>query len=278
MKKIIIITIIILFPFISNSQSVKVKKGNILLDGQKFGSIEKIKVKGANNYLQIKDNNQNVIFNAKLIVEDSKIYGNKKKHVYFMIDCVKEKDTIGIENLGFYLGQKKVVKYLVKNKLINTEGVNNSKLNTLLANTTSKPSFVLDDFKIEDELIKNINFKVNRDTNNPVFVEKTINAKLKLKPKTSSTHLKYEILQGEDKTNRALIGYAFIEYSISSSRPYLVITNSKGSPIAYFDNINHYTLYPQEQFKFELLKMKRLDTPVEAIYQITQYLIEKEKL
>ena len=117
MKRIIVITFL-LIAFISNAQ--------------------KIKVKGDNDYYKVYDNNENIAFHFKLITEKSKVFNKFRRNNYYMLYCPTENDTIGIEKEFFYLGQKKMAKYLVKNNLLDNNGINVSKLKEKLAATTTK--------------------------------------------------------------------------------------------------------------------------------------------
>jgi hypothetical protein len=261
------------------AQKIKVKKGEIFLDAKKVGTVEKIKVKGANNYVKLSNLNGEALFESKLMNEKSRYFGKKKRLKYFMINCLTQKDTIGVEKLGFYAGEKRLVKYLVKNKMFGIDGINEENVKKMLAKTSSKPSFVLEKIKNEDELIKNIDFKVDRDLKDKLLVyRKDTRNRSGILSDIPTNSTKYEIYQGLDKDNKVLIGYAIVE--VENNRSLLVILNSKNAPIAMFDNFRYYSFYPLEEFKITKLssKMIKLDKPVGAINQLSNYLIQSGKL
>ena len=278
MKK-IIIAIFFLTAFISSAQKIKVKKGEILVDNEKIGSLEKIKVKKATNYYTVKDNNENVVFHFKLITEKSNLFHKFRRHNYYIVECPSENDTIGIENDFFYLGQKKIAKYLVKNNLLDKNGINASKLKEKLVATATKPAYHLKKIKEEEAFLKNINYKVERNIKSPIFVKKISSGMHASKidglgvPQT-----KYNIYQGENEQNKTLIGHAFLEFrGPTKPMPELIFTNVKKAPIAHSDNFRLYSFSPFEEIKIKSGR-KRLDTPVQAIYQIAQILIDHGKL
>lgn len=273
--------ITLLFIIVStflHAQKIKVKKGEVFLDDNKVAIIEKQKIKGANNFLKVFDNDNKHLFNAKLVSEESPFFGNQKISSYFIIECLEQKDSIGIEKLGFYLGEKQVVKYLVNNDILTSTGFNTSKVDTKLSETESKPSYAREKYEIDLNYIENVSYVVNRDTSNPLFVNEI---------KTSTTgsilnglsivQTKYEIFQGTDEASKTLIGYGYIEKpEIGGVK--LIIANSKNTPLGYFDGFKHFTFYPLTKLETNLSNTKSSDRPIDGIYQFTQILIEKNKL
>ena len=279
MKKITVL-LFILFSISLYAQKVKVKKGEILLNNNKVGYIEKIKVKGANNYLKIFDSEKNHLYNAKLVSEESKFFGKLKRSNYFIIECLKQNDSIGIEELSFYLGEKQVAKYLTQKGILKSNGFDDTITNEILSKTGTKPSYALKKVEKENQFIENIDYLVSRDTSNPIFVEEkksTFTSGYSIIDGKSVKQTKYELFQGKDKISRALIGYAYLEIP-EMGRSKLIISNSKDVPIGYFDNFNHYTFYPLTKLKIKLSKIIRLDKPIEAINQFSQMLIDENKL
>jgi len=278
MKKIIIVLFVLI---VSNAfaQKIKVKKGEIFLDSKKVGTVEKIKVKGAGKYVKLSDLSGKALFESKLMNEESRYFGKKKRLKYFMINCLTQKDTIGVEKLGFYAGEKRLVKYLVNNKMFGIDGINEENVKKMLNKTSSRPSFVLEKLIDENKFIKNIGYKAERNINDKLFVyRKDTRNRPGILSETPTNSTKYEIHQGVDKDNKVLIGYAFIE--VENNRSLLVIVNSKNSPIAMFDNFRYYSFYPMTEFKIakSMSKIIRLDKPVDAIYQMSNHLIQMEKL
>lgn len=273
------ITLLLILASISlQAQKIKIKKGEIFLDENKVGIIEKEKVKGANNFLKVLNNDKKHLFSAKLVSEESVFFGALKRSNYFIIECIEQKDSIGIENLGFYLGEKQVAKYLVKNGILTSNGFNLSKADDILLKTESKPSFAIKKVEQDLKFIENITYIVNRDKSNPLFVEEiTTSAVYSIIDKKSVNQTKYKLLQGKDESNKTLIGYAYLEVP-EIGRSKLIIVNVKDTPIAVFDNFKHYTFYPLTELSVELSELKRLDKPVESIYQFTQMLIDENKL
>ncbi|GGD26507.1 hypothetical protein [Hyunsoonleella pacifica] len=266
--------LLILVSTFIQAQKIKVKKGEVFVDDNKVALIEKEKVKGANNYLKIFDNEKKHLLNAKLVSEESSFFGSKKISNYFIIECLEQKDSIGIEKLGFYLGEKQVVKYLTSIGVLNTNGFDSAKINTVLSETKSKPSFAEEKFQEDLNFIKNVNYVVDRDTSNPIFIEeiKTGTAYSVIN-NLSITQTKYNIFQGKDLANKVLIGYAYIEKPEIGSVN-LIIANSKDTPLGYFDGFKYYTFYPLTKLDVELFK----GNPTESIKYFSKVLIENNKL
>ena len=125
-----------------------------------------------------------------------------------------------------------------------------------------------------------MNYIVNRDKSNQIYVEEiknTIKTGNGIIDAKSVMQTKYELFQGKDKNNRTLIGFAYLEIPEMGSSQ-LIIVNSKDCPIGYFDNFNHFTFYPLTEIDIKLSSLKRLDKPVEAIFQFVQILVDKNKI
>ncbi|MCX2682102.1 hypothetical protein OOZ15_19285 [Galbibacter sp. EGI 63066] len=278
MKSKLFFTLLFISTFM-HAQNLKVKKGEILLDKKKVGSLEKIKVKGATNYYEVRNNQNELLYNAKLVSEESKFFGKAKRNDYYIIECVKENDSIGIENDWFYLGKKQIAKYLLKNGILSTNGFSASKTKELISTTNSRPGFVLEKVEKENEFIKNIGYKVERDKRNPLYIVKVESGvSWSVMDEKSINQTIYEIYQGENKEDSVLIGYAYIEFGDMGGKK-LIISNVKECPIGYFDNAWYYTFYPLTELKPENLSSKKhLDKTIEAIYQFSQMLIANDKL
>ena len=276
MKKLFIITILI--SGLINAQKIKVKDGEVFLDKNKVALIEKVKIKGRNNYFKVFDLENNHLFNGKLVLEESKFFGNLKQNLYFIIECLEQKDSIGIEDTWFALTEKGITKFLVKNKILTTNGFDSKQLEDVLSNTQSKPKFAREKSEVDEEYIKNLNYLVKRDKSQALFVER-LNTKssYSLIGSRSVTQTKFELFQGKESSNKALIGYAYYEMP-EMGRGELIICNSKNVPIGYFDNFKHYTFYPLTELKIKSGNLIRLDKPVECIYQFTQLLVDENKL
>lgn len=272
-------TLILLFvSTLVQAQKIKVKKGDVFLDGNKVASIEKQKAKGANNYLKIFNNEKKHLFNAKLVSELSPFFDTNKISNYFIIECLEQKDSIGIEKLTFYLGEKQVVKYLTQKGILSLDGFNTSKVESLLSETESRPSFAREKYNSDLELIKNVNYLVDRDTSDPLFIEeKSTTTAPSIINGISILQTKYKIFQGKDKSNNILIGYAYIEKpEIGAVK--LIIVNSKGTPIGYKNSFNYFTFYPLTDLDIDSTNKKNTDTPVKSIQHFTRLLINANKI
>ena len=225
MKKLFIITILI--SGLINAQKIKVKDGEVFLDKNKVALIEKVKIKGRNNYFKVFDLENNHLFNGKLVLEESKFFGNLKQNLYFIIECLEQKDSIGIEDTWFALTEKGITKFLVKNKILTTNGFDSKQLEDVLSNTQSKPKFAREKSEVDEEYIKNLNYLVKRDKSQALFVER-LNTKssYSLIGSRSVTQTKFELFQGKESSNKALIGYAYYEMP-EMGRGELIICNSK---------------------------------------------------
>lgn len=277
MKKNTVLFLMLLLTVSINAQKIKVKKGNILVDKVKFGTIEKLKNKKDGRYAIVKNNNGEDIFKTMMLHEKSKIY-DKKIVSYPAIICIQEKDTFAIDDTFFYIGEKKISKYLVKNRLLNENGVNKENLTNHLAEVNSKGKYALELINDEKYLIENSKYIVDRDTEAEVFIEKMLYPfSLRSKPdrKTRSESF-YAIYQGTDEENRNLIGYAITEIS-NTHIDHVIITNSKKVPIAYFDNLNRITLFPYHDNR-DLKKRLDLSKVIPSIYSFAYDLIKDNKI
>lgn len=280
MRKTITTLLLITIAF-AQAQSIKIKKGEILVDKVKYGTAEKIKAKP--KYIEIKDNNGQIVFNFKRAVEQSKLYGDLKHYNYFFMDAPTEKDSIGINKLLFHASDKKSAKFLIKHNLLTKDGINQEQLKKMLNERATKPDFVLKSLMFEKELMANIGHTVDRDKTRSLYVTAGVSgygdsAKLKVTPRSSANVTSYAIYQDGDESRTNLIGFAHLERITNSSNHYIVITNTKGTPVLFKDTFNIIILHPNEEVKVPLNESVRMDEPVKAIEQAVWILIEKNKL
>ena len=277
MKKIIFIIFIFISGYI-NAQKIKVKKGEVFLNKKKVASVEKIKNKGERKYIKVFNLKNEHILNGKYVINESKYFGRFNKSGYYIIECIKQNDTIGINYDWFALTEKGISKFLLKNNILTPNGINEETLKKVLSQTESVPESIQEMRNEEKRLIEQMDDLAERDRNKPLFVERG-----KTKPVYSTyisqsvTQTKFKIFQGESKSNKTLIGFAYIEVpEIGGSN--LIISNHKDIPVGYFDSFKYFTFYPLTELKMNLRDLISLDKPIEAIYQFTQTLIDQNKI
>lgn len=284
---------LLLFVLISISlqaQKVKIKKGEIFLDKAKVGSVEKIKVKGfGNNYLKFFNNEKEHLFSAKPTLQESKYFGKLETSRYYIIECIKQNDTIIVNDTRFYINDKKATEYFIESGILESNGFSSAKTDKILSQVNLKPAYVLDKEKKDSILMKKSTYLVNREKSDPIFVERFITkttstdgTEEKLVGDGRTKYIKYRLLQGKKdskREERTLIGYAYQEPS-SMKIGDLTILNRKNVPIAYFTSFSHYTFNPFVEVKCspsERLDLGKL-TLMEAIFKYTQMLIDENKL
>jgi len=271
--------LLLLISFSLQAQKVTVKKGEVLVDKNKVGTIEKIKVKGQGNHFKVFDNEKNHIFTAKKVSEESKIFGKLKRIRYHIIECIQQKDTIGIDNNLFALSEKGISKELIKKGILSAKGYNLTEINNAIAKTNSKPKYAREKLETDKEFIKNINYLVSRDKSTQIYVDEIgTSSEYSIIDSRNVNRTKFKIFQGDNSSDDGLIGYAYLE-TPEIGMNYMVILNSKGSPIAHFDSFKYHTLFPLTELEFDSsITARRMEKPIKAIHEFVKILIDKNKL
>jgi len=289
------------------SQKIKVKKGEIFVDKEKIGQMEKIKVKPRVYVYKITDNNGEHVFNFRTEYAPSLLANGSNKYLYYTIESVKDEKRASVQNKKFYPSKKRIAKYLVNSNLLTKDGVNKDAILEYILNKDSLPNKIQKKIKAEQELISFAKFKIDRNTEDPIYVffDKTtvgksvLNGRRVLKPR-------YNIYQGikDLKTNefvsKTFIGYAIAESVMSNDntpgasvnapknyRPHpessyeLIIYNTKNVPIASHTSFRYITYYPFEEFKLlseKAREIKKIKNVKKRIGYITRDLIDKKIL
>jgi len=282
MKKTLFTSLLFIISISINAQKIKVKNGSILVDKEKIGTIQEIDIEGSKKgYLQVKDNAGKIIFNVKAVTYKSNIFETLKTHKYYTIECVTEDKTIAIENAWFYLKDKKVAKILVKNGLLNKDGINSEKLKTFISKSYAAPKYILKEMLMEDTLIKNKNVKVERDLSKPFEIKRLsghLNGKSIYKNKVFE---KYIIAQGKKmqggKKVDIVIGYVVVELTSNGSKN-IIITNSKNTPLLIANSFGYHLLLPFEKVSLNPKERMKLKTFQKSVDFYINVLLEKEKL
>ncbi|MEN8139552.1 MAG: hypothetical protein ABFR62_14115 [Bacteroidota bacterium] len=238
----------------SNAQEIKVKKGNILVDKVKIGSLEK----GGSMLLRsyaVKDNNDSTVFVLKKDMANSLLYADDKTYVYYSV-TFSDGRKIGIEDDKFVAKKDKVAKYLVDNKLLDENGVNQSSIDELISKSDTVKKSVNEILKQELQTLSNKDYIVARPSiDYPIYIEaEKMNPDNSVISGFSTKSYKYNIFQlrndKNDVRDKVYIGYAYREYNDDGfgDKNY-IIYNSKDVPLAKWSPPFRYVEYGPKKKK-----------------------------
>jgi len=285
MKKQLLIASLSLLSIGSFAQKVKEKKGEIFLDNVKIGNIEKVKTESP-KYYQISDVTGNPLFKVKTLTYSSVLFHDDQTTDYYVVTGDKIKDTLAIDQKGFYLAHNKIVQYLVDTGLLNSTGFNKGDLAAITAKATTAPVHLLDIQNKEKEFKKDISYKVERDFKNLDIFIKTYAPKQtsSIKNESMVTATELEIYQNtateeNPDSEPLLIGYGVYELSTlanntSYKKTYLL--NAKRVPLASYVTFNYKTYVPFRNE--ESNKLDKLNTKEEVLKEMAIHHILREKL
>lgn len=248
MKKVLLTILIILFTQFSIAQKVKVKKGEIFIDKVKVGNIEKLKTEKP-KYYQLTNNEGTPLFKIKTISQESFLYHTDKVYDFHIITGNLITDTIAIDQKNFYLSDGKIVNYLVKIGIFDTNGFNSENATQLLENPAKKPTWIAKRLKEEQEIVKNIEYKVEREsTYEDIFIKPyaTKNGISKLN-KSMVDMTKFDVYERHEE-GTILIGYAISQFNTISKLHYLFMFNLKDVPLASYNGATYKVYKPYKEF------------------------------
>lgn len=284
-KQVLIIALFFLTSLIASAQKIKEKKGEIFLDKVKIANIEKIKTEKP-KYYQISDVDGAPLFKVKTLSYQSILFHTDETTDYHIVTGDKIQDTLAIDQKGFYITQKRIAKYVVEAGFLNSNGYNETNIPDLIAKSSTIPAKIKKLKTKEEELKKDINYRVERDFSNTNIFVKTNAPQYtnSVKNTMAVTATEVEIYQNtttEDSPDSEplLIGYGVYEYSTTSNtvtykNSYLL--NAKKVPLASYNDITYKTYVPYKEINDDTLNA--LKTKGEIFKQMALDLIEKGKL
>ncbi|MCL5244257.1 hypothetical protein M4I21_00445 [Cellulophaga sp. 20_2_10] len=285
MKKQLLIASLFLVSLGATAQKIKEKKGEIFLDKVKVANIEKIKTETP-KYYQISDVDGNPLFKVKTITYESILFHDDETTDYHVVTGDKIQDTLAIVEKGFYITQKRIVKYLVEAGFLNNNGYNEANIPNLIAKSIKIPTKLVELQNNEKELKKHIGYKVERDFENRDIFIKSYAPKQTTSIKSTMvvTATELEIYQNtateeNPDSEPLLIGYGVYEFKTFANnttykKTYLL--NAKRVPLASYVTYNYKTYVPFR--KEESDKLDKLKTKEEVLKAMAINHILREKL
>lgn len=300
MQKKIFTIVLTLVTFSTQSQKIKIKKGDILVDKIKIGHVEKIKIKNDSlkeTYHKITDKDGNHVLNFRREYIESFLFLSDKKYFFHTIESVKEQKRAAIQNSKYYSSEKQMAKYLVENNLLNNNGLNENVVSELILNNDLLPKDIQQIIENEKEVVSYAKYKVDRVLSDHIYIffDKTKTGYSDIKHLGLVVKSRYNIYQGikDPKTNefvsKTFIGYAIAEWASDSevnskTRPNpkgrysLIVYNTKKVPMASYVFITYKTYHPYEEFGPTKNKLSRIENVKGRIEYIVSDLISKEML
>ena len=229
-----------------NVGKIKVKKDDIFINKVKVGRIEKVKTEKP-KYYQISDAEGTPLFKVKTIQIESPLFHTDNIFEYSVVTGDKISDTLAIDPKGFYLTQKKVAEYAVRQGFLDADGFNAENTAKLTATTPKIPEDILERIAWERDILQDINFREQRQfSHDPqVFLEiyePIADRSIMTGRPVNST--KFDIFQ-DVNGDHVLIGYGFFEFAeIAGAVSYekFFVVNARKVPLASYDG-NTYKRY-----------------------------------
>ncbi|GAA3517720.1 hypothetical protein GCM10022393_34820 [Aquimarina addita] len=242
MKQILTLILLSFLTFSVTAQSVKVKKGVILIDKIEVGTIEKIKVKGP-NYYQINDTKGEPIFKIQELAQQSLLFLMDKEYRYRAFYGGKLSDTLTITKKNYWLSEKRIVEYAAQIGILNTKGFDSAKAEELITSTPKRPDWILKKLEEEKKLLPHRGYKVERDYGiEDIYVVSVSNGQgISQLNGGSVTKEKFKIYQGDSNGDHVLIGHGIYEKG-GTEGTYLFVFNSKNVPLASYAGA-HFQIY-----------------------------------
>ncbi len=280
------------FVFISTqAQKIKVKKDIIYIDKEEVGKIKKRKVEDSLatrkfNLYEIYDKNNQHVFDVGMKFMTSPLYHKDKLYTYYTVKYIPTQKEAAINDNNFYLGKKKIVKYLYDNVLFDQNGANMDGIEINIDMADSIPVKVKQELEKEKEKIKDGYYIINRVKSDPIFFKyiETNDGFSFLNEKTVTTQ-KYAIYQGkkDPKTGfylrKTLIGYLLVEYPRGNTKmkpQNIVILNTKNVAVAKVNTFDYHMYFPYKEIPYKK-RMNKGNEPYSTIFR-TQPVLEKANM
>ena len=246
MKKILITILILVCTQFSFAQKVKVKKGEIFVDKIKVGNIEKLKTEKP-KYYQLTDNEGTLLFKIKTLSQESFLYHNDKVYDFHIITGDMITDTLAIDQKNFYLSDGKIVNYIFKIGLFDENGYNSEKATELLENPSKKPAWIIKRLEEEQEIVKNIGYKVEREsTYEDIYIKPHAPRQdISKLDKSVANITKFDIYENNEEGG-ILIGYAIFQFN-NMTGSHLFAFNLKDVPLASYNGVIYKIYEPFEE-------------------------------
>jgi len=280
------------FTLISvQAQKIKIKKDIIYIDKQEVGQIHKRKVKDSLASRKIKiyeiyDKNKQHVFDVGFKLMASPLYKKEKIYTYYTVKYVPTQKEAAINDKNFYLGNKKIVKYLYNNSLLDKNGVNMDGVEVNINMADSIPAKIKEQIEQEQQKLKDANLIVNREKKDPVFLEYiSTENNFSFFRGAPVTTKKYAIYQGvlDPAKNffkrKTLIGYLLIEYPRENTTLRyndLVFLNINNIAVAKVNTFDYYMYFPYKEIPYKT-RMNAGNEPYSTIFK-TKSVLDKANM
>jgi len=283
---------IIGFIFTSTqAQKIKIKKDIIYFNKHEAGQIKKNKIEDSLASRKIKaykvyDKNNQHVFDVEMKFIASPLYGKDKLYSYYVVKYIPTQKEAAINDPNFYLGKKKIIKYLYDNVLFDENGANMDGVEININMADSIPVKIKQEIEKDKEKTKDGYYIINRVKSDPVFFKyiETKDDFSFLNAKTVTTQ-KYAIYQGklDPKTGfyqrKTLIGYLLLEYPRGNTKvkpKNIVILNTKNVAVAKVNTFDYHMYFPYKEIPYKA-RMNKGNEPYSTIFR-TKPVLDKANM
>jgi len=285
---------LLLIPLIfigAKAQKIKVKNDIIYIDKEEAGQMKKRQVEDSLatrkfNIYEIYDKNNQHVFDVGMKFMASPIYRKDKLYTYYTVKYVPTQKEAAINDENFYLGKKKIVKYLYDNVLFDQNGVNMDGVEINIEMSDTIPTKIKKEIEKEKQQIQDGYYIINRVKTDPVFLKYIDTTDdfsfLNSKPVTTQKYAIYQGLKDPETgfyKRKTLIGYLLIEYpqgSLKAKPKNIIILNTKKVAVAKVNTRDYHMYFPYKEIPYDTRRQKG-NEPYSTIFR-TGSVLEKANM